>query len=91
MSTNLLIAATMPRIEISLVVECSHSIPCRIERGNYLVDVLQAGIAKPFWYYVIQRRGSDQIIDLVKFDNYEQALEAATEMLARMNQAVAAK
>lgn len=73
------------------MVDSNHSIPCRIERGSYLVDVLQAGIEEPFWYYVIQRKESDQIIDLVKFNNYEQALEAATEMLARMNEAVAAK
>lgn len=55
--------------------------PCRIERANYVVDVFPAGSTEPFWHYLIQRK---QIIDLVKFDSYEQALEAATEMLAKM-------
>ena len=62
-------------------------IPCRIERSSYLADVLQAGDAEPFWYYVIQRKGSNEVIDLVKFDTYEQALEAATQMLVKMNAA----
>jgi len=62
-------------------------IPCRIERGNYYADVLQAGNAEPFWYYVIQRKDSDQIIDFVKFDTYDRALEAATQVLVKMNQA----
>ena len=65
-------------------------IPCRIERGNYLADILQGSSAKPFWYYIVQRKGSAEIIDLVKFDTYEQALEAATQILVKMDQSPSA-
>lgn len=63
----------------------------RMERGNYLVEVLQgSGTADSFWYYVVQRKGSDEIIDLVKFDTYEEAIESARKILATMNRATSA-
>lgn len=74
-----------------LVPDTIPPVPCRIERGNYLADVLQAGDAEPFWYYVIQRKCSNEVIDLVKFDTYEQALKAATQVLVKMNEAITAK
>jgi len=52
---------------------------------------LQAGNAEPFWYYVIQPKGSSEIIDLVKFSTYKEAVEAATQVLAKMNQAASSE
>ena len=74
--------------------DSSHPEPTRIERGNYIADVLHHTSAESFWtsaesfwYYVIQRRESNGIIDLVKFKTYEQAIARAQEVLAQLNQA----
>lgn len=65
--------------------------PSRMERGNYLVEVLQGSdTAEQFWYYVVQRKGSNEIIDLVKFDTYEEAMESARQVLATMNRPASA-
>ena len=61
--------------------------PTRIEDGSYRADVLRGGKVEPFWYYVIQRKESNGIIDLVKFKTYEQAIARAREVLAQLNQA----
>ena len=63
--------------------------PSRIERGNYLAEVLQGSSTEPFWYYVIHRKGSNEIIDLMKFDSRDHAMEAARLVLDRINEAVA--
>ena len=63
----------------------------RFERGNYLVDVLQGNNTKePFWYYVLQRTGSSEILGLARFDTSEQAIEAAQGVLEKMNRSAAA-
>ena len=74
--------------------DSTHPEPTRIERGNYIADVLHHTSAESFWtsaesfwYYVIQRRESNGIIDLVKFKTYEQAIARAQEVLAQLNQA----
>jgi hypothetical protein len=69
--------------------DSSHQ-PLRIEQGNYLADVLRhTSDTNQFWYYLIQRKGSNEIIDLVKADTYEGAVEAATQALGRMQRAIA--
>jgi len=68
--------------------DSSHPEPTRIERGNYTADVLHHTNAEPFWYYVIQRKNSKEVIDLVKFNSYEGAIARAREVLARLSQAV---
>ena len=65
----------------------SRAEPTHIERGYYIADVLHHTSAEPFWYYVIQRKESNGIIDLVKFKTYEQAIARAREVLAQLNQA----
>jgi len=70
-----------------MLPDSSHPEPTRIERGNYIADVLHHTSAESFWYYVIQRRESNGIIDLVKFKTYEQAIARAQEVLAQLNQA----
>ncbi|HVH87373.1 MAG TPA: hypothetical protein VM912_11655 [Terriglobales bacterium] len=66
--------------------------PSRIECGNYSIKVLQgSGTAEQFWYYIVQRKGSNEIIDLVKFDSYEKAMEAARQVLVSMNRAAPAR
>jgi hypothetical protein len=50
----------------------NHPEPTHIELGNYTADVLHHATAKPFWYYVVQRKESSGVIDLVRFDTYEQ-------------------
>jgi len=39
---------------------------------------------------VIERKGSNEIIDLMKFDSRERAIEAAELVLQRLNQTAAA-
>ena len=63
--------------------------PSRIEQGSYRAEILQGSSAEPFWYYVIQRNGSQEIIDLMKFDSRDRAIEAAQLVLQRLNQAAA--
>jgi hypothetical protein len=64
--------------------DSNHSEPSHIERGNYTADVLHHTSAEPFWYYVIQRKASNEIIDLVKFNTYEQAIASARAALAKL-------
>ena len=69
----------------------NHPEPTHIERGDYIADVLQGSTAYRFWYYIIQRKGSKEIIDLVKFDSYEQAIASAQALLAKLNRAATTK
>lgn len=64
--------------------DSSHN-PTHIEHGSYRADVLRGGTIEGFWYYAIRRKDSNEIIHLAKFDSYEQAMEAARNVLARMN------
>ena len=59
----------------------------RIERGEYIAEVLSGNGPEPFWYYVVQRRGSSEILDLVKFEKYEDAHQEARQALARLHRA----
>jgi len=67
----------------------SHN-PTRIEDGKYRADVLRGGTVEPFWYYVVRRTDSNEVIHLAKFESYEQALNAARTALARITRQVAA-
>ncbi|PYY13002.1 MAG: hypothetical protein DMG61_14845 [Acidobacteria bacterium] len=64
----------------------SHPEPTHIERGNYTADVLHHTSVESFWYYVIRRKNSNAVIDLVKFNTYEGAIARAQEVLARLSQ-----
>ena len=72
--------------------DSDHPMPSRIERGNYLAEVLQgSGTAEHFWYYVVRRKGSNEIIDMAKFATYEKAVESARQVLATLNRAASAR
>ena len=61
----------------------------RIERGDYLAELLQSNNkAEPFWYYVLQRKDSPEILHLDKYETFEEAIEAANLALARLKSAV---
>ena len=47
--------------------------------------------AEPFWYYVLQRKDSPEILDLAKYESFEQAIEGAKSAVAAMHRAAAAK
>ena len=65
--------------------------PSRIAQGDYFADILQAANStEEFWYYIIQRSGSNSILDLVKFDSKEAAIEGAQKALFRLNNAAGA-
>lgn len=64
--------------------------PARIEVGSYQADILRGGTIEKFWYYVIRRKDSNEIIDLAKFEDREQAMEAARQVLARVSEQSAA-
>ena len=59
--------------------------PSRIERGNYIAEVLHHTSADSFWYYIIRRKDSSGVIDLVRFDSYEQAIAEARQALQELN------
>lgn len=61
----------------------------RIESSDYMAEVLRGNGEEPFWYYLLQRKGSSEIIDLVKFANYEEAVREARLAVARMHRAAA--
>ncbi len=69
--------------------DSNHPEPTHIELGSYTADVLHHTSVEPFWYYIIQRKESSGIIDLVKFNTCEEAIAGAREMLAKLNQAAA--
>jgi hypothetical protein len=69
------------------VPDFGHPRPSRIERGNYIAQVLHHTSPESFWYYIIQRNGSNGVIDLVKFDSYQQAVTEARQALQKLNQA----
>jgi hypothetical protein len=63
----------------------------RVECGEYLAEVLQGNnTSEPFWYYVLQRKGSSEILELAKYNTFEAAVEAANRALGRMQRAAAA-
>lgn len=62
----------------------------RIESGKYQADVQRGGTKEPFWYYVIRRKGSNEVIHIGKFETRKEAMEAAQQVLDRMNPSVAA-
>ena len=66
--------------------DSSHPELTHIERGNYTADVLHHTSVESFWYYVIRRKNSNAVIDLVKFNTYEGAIARAREVLATLNQ-----
>ena len=57
----------------------------RIERGNYIAEVLHHTSVDSFWYYIIRRKDSSGVIDLVKFNSYEQAIAQARQALQKLN------
>ena len=69
--------------------DSNHPEPTHIELGGYTADVLHHTSAEPFWYYVIKRKDSSRVIDLVRFKTYEQAIAGARQMLARLTRTAA--
>jgi hypothetical protein len=47
--------------------------PMRIENGKYQADVQRGGTVEPFWYYLIRRKDSNEIINIGKFENSERS------------------
>ena len=64
--------------------------PTRIEEGRYRADVVGGGTVETFWYYVIRRNDSNEVIQIATFEYSEQALNAARMALARMAREAAA-
>jgi hypothetical protein len=65
--------------------DSDHPEPSHIELGSYTADVLHHTSAEPFWYYVIKRKDSSRVIDLVRFKTYEQPIAGAREILAKLS------
>jgi len=64
----------------------------QIEGLDHIAEVLQGNnAAEPFWYYVLQRKDSPEILDLAKYDSFEQAIEGAKRAVAAMHRAAAAE
>jgi hypothetical protein len=57
----------------------------RISRGAFIVEVLPGGSGRPFWYYMVRRIDSRELVDLAKFDSYEAACIAAEKALDDVN------
>jgi len=63
----------------------------QVQNGNYIADVLRGNGPEPFWYYILRRKYSREILDLVKFDNYEDAIREARKAVMRMGEAARAE
>ncbi|HKR29029.1 MAG TPA: hypothetical protein VJT08_01050 [Terriglobales bacterium] len=63
-----------------------------LENGDYFADVLQAHgtPTEPFWYYVIQRKNSNVVIDLVRFNTRDEEVDAAQRALTEFAKRIAA-
>jgi len=57
----------------------------RLKLGNYTADIIVSKREKNLCYYVIQRVGSAEIIDMQRFDTPENAEAAAYAKLKRWN------
>jgi len=62
----------------------------RIENGDYIAEVLHGNRPEPFWYYVVRRKSSGEVLDLVRFEKYEDAVEGARKAVIEMRQAAGA-
>ena len=58
----------------------------RIRLGNYIADIVISKREEHCCYYVIQRAGSTEIIDVQRFDDPIDAEAAANAALIRFNQ-----
>jgi hypothetical protein len=58
----------------------------RITLGNYIADIVISEREERCCYYVIQRAGSTEIIDVQRFDDPIDAEAAANAALIRFNQ-----
>jgi hypothetical protein len=75
--------------EARLTLPDSIHIPhASIESGDYVAEVLRgSNTAEPFWYYVLQRKDSPEILDLAKYNTFQEALEGANQAVAKMHSA----
>jgi hypothetical protein len=53
----------------------------RLTLGDYIADVLINRKDRLRYYYIVQRIGSAEIIDMLDFDSFNEALIAAKEAL----------
>ncbi len=60
-----------------------------IELGRYTADLVSSSKGDPFWYYVVQPKGSREIVALGGCKTYEEARAAALEALERFKRAAA--
>ncbi|HWY70449.1 MAG TPA: hypothetical protein VNX88_17410 [Terriglobales bacterium] len=58
--------------------------PSSYQLGNYTAHVLHHTSVESFWYYIIERMGSNAVIDLVKCASYEQAMVLSQQVLERL-------
>ena len=58
----------------------------RIRLGNYIADIVISKREEHCCYYVIQRAGSTEIVDVQRFDDPNDAEAAASAALQRLNQ-----
>lgn len=77
--------------EDKIVPDSAEKPRTRVERGDYMAEVLQGNNAtEQFWYYVLQRKGSPEILHIEKYKIFEEAVEGANQALQRMRRATAA-
>ena len=80
----------MDKKEIHLVDSSSassHSEDTRLTVGPYQADIISSKTDDRCCYYVLQRAGSAEIIEMERFDTPHAARAAATSALERWNQA----
>jgi len=56
----------------------------RIENGDYIAEVLHGNRPEPFWYYVVRRKSSGEVLDLIRFEKYEDAVAGARKAITEM-------
>jgi hypothetical protein len=55
----------------------------RLTSGNFIADVLSSKGEENSFHYIVQRAGSAEILELAKYDDFEQAKAAAERALDR--------
>ncbi len=51
------------------------------QQDGYIAEVLQSSSSDPFWYYIVQLKGSREIVAIDRCGSYVEAREAALQVL----------
>jgi hypothetical protein len=84
--------ASEPKPHVQGTSHHGGSPPRIITHGNYVAEILWgSNTTERFWYYVLRRKDSPEMLDLQKYSTLEAAIEGAKAAIGRMHRAAAAE